>query len=92
MISMETQHLKSKNNLIGKAARKFVVLLVRFYQAAISPFLGSSCRHVPTCSNYMIEAVEEWGALKGGWMGIKRIARCHPWGTSGHDPVPRKDR
>jgi putative membrane protein insertion efficiency factor len=45
---------------------------------------------VPTCSNYTIEAIEEWGVLKGTWLGIKRISKCHPWGTSGYDPVPKK--
>ncbi len=66
-------------------------MLVKFYQAAISPYLGSHCRHSPTCSYYMIEAVEEWGVLKGVWLGLKRIGKCHPWGTSGHDPVPKKE-
>ena len=67
---------------------KFIVGLVRFYQLAISPWMGSSCRYSPTCSQYMIEAVNEWGPLKGFWLGIKRIGRCHPWGDHGHDPVP----
>ncbi|MFZ6051928.1 membrane protein insertion efficiency factor YidD [Halocola ammonii] len=62
---------------------------IRFYQAAISPLLGSNCRHQPTCSNYSIEAIKEWGVLKGTWMGMKRISKCHPWGTQGYDPVPK---
>lgn len=69
---------------------KLIIGLVRFYQLAISPWLGSSCRYSPTCSQYMIEAVNEWGPLKGFWLGIKRIGRCHPWGDHGHDPVPKK--
>ena len=69
---------------------KLIIGLVRFYQVAISPWLGSSCRYTPTCSQYMIEAVNEWGPLKGFWLGIKRIGRCHPWGGHGHDPVPKK--
>ncbi len=69
-----------------------IIGLVRFYQLAISPWLGKSCRYSPTCSQYMIEAVQEWGPLKGGWMGLKRIGRCHPWGGHGHDPVPKKDK
>ncbi|SMO81004.1 membrane protein insertion efficiency factor YidD [Gracilimonas mengyeensis] len=69
---------------------KLIVGLVRFYQLAISPWLGKSCRYSPTCSQYMIEAVNEWGPLKGFWLGIKRIGRCHPWGGDGYDPVPRK--
>ncbi len=67
-----------------------IVGLVKFYQLAISPWLGRSCRYSPTCSQYMIEAVNEWGPLKGFWMGIKRIGRCHPWGGDGFDPVPKK--
>ncbi len=67
---------------------KLLIGLVRFYQLAISPWLGSSCRYSPTCSQYMIDAVKEWGPLKGFWLGIKRIGRCHPWGGDGHDPVP----
>lgn len=67
-----------------------IIILVKFYQAAISPWLGKSCRYQPTCSRYMIEAVEEWGPLKGFWLGIKRIGTCHPWGGEGYDPVPRR--
>ena len=71
--------------------KTLIVWLVKFYQMAISPYLGRSCRYTPTCSNYMIEAVNEWGPLKGFWMGLKRVGRCHPWGDSGHDPVPKKN-
>lgn len=67
-----------------------IITLVKFYQAAISPWLGKSCRYSPTCSRYMIEAVEEWGPLKGFWLGIKRIGSCHPWGGEGYDPVPKR--
>ncbi len=68
---------------------KFLLIaLVRFYQAALSPYLPNSCRYTPTCSQYMIEAVQKHGPLKGGWMGLKRFARCHPWGGHGPDPVP----
>jgi putative membrane protein insertion efficiency factor len=69
---------------------KLIVGLVRFYQLAISPWLGKSCRYQPTCSQYMIEAVDEWGPLKGFWLGIKRIGSCHPWGGHGYDPVPKR--
>ncbi len=67
------------------------LLLIRFYQLSISPLLGSHCRHTPSCSHYTAQAIQEWGLLKGIVLGAKRIARCHPWGTSGHDPVPRRN-
>ncbi|MBK6355880.1 MAG: membrane protein insertion efficiency factor YidD [Betaproteobacteria bacterium] len=62
--------------------------LVRIYQYAISPFLGRSCRHVPSCSAYMVEAIQKYGAFRGGWLGLKRVGRCHPWHPGGYDPVP----
>lgn len=64
------------------------ILLIRFYQIFISPFLGANCRYTPTCSQYGKEAVLKYGPFKGGWMAIRRILRCHPWGGHGHDPVP----
>ncbi|MTI26365.1 membrane protein insertion efficiency factor YidD [Fulvivirga kasyanovii] len=75
-----------------KLIKLIFILPIRFYQLAISPLLGSNCRHTPTCSSYMIGAIEEWGPLKGTWLGLKRISRCHPWGTSGYDPVPKKEK
>ena len=62
--------------------------LVRAYQLLISPWLGRPCRHTPSCSAYAIEALRRFGVLRGGWLTVKRLARCHPWGTSGYDPVP----
>ena len=76
------------NNLLIKP----FILLVRFYQLAISPWLGSNCRYQPTCSSYMIEALKEHGLLKGLWLGTKRIGRCHPWGGHGYDPVPKNKK
>lgn len=68
---------------------KFLVIsLVKAYQAILSPYLPNSCRYTPTCSQYMIQAVTRYGPIKGGWMGLKRWGRCHPWGGSGYDPVP----
>lgn len=69
--------------------RKIFILPIRFYQLSISPLLGSNCRHTPSCSQYTIEAIREWGVIKGIWLGMKRISRCHPWGTHGYDPVPK---
>jgi putative membrane protein insertion efficiency factor len=68
-------------------ARPFI-WLVRGYQLAISPFLPPSCRFYPTCSCYAIEALQRHGPLKGLWLAIRRIGRCHPWNPGGHDPVP----
>jgi putative membrane protein insertion efficiency factor len=64
------------------------IALIRLYQLVISPWLGPKCRYTPTCSQYGIEALKKHGLLKGGWLTIKRIARCHPWGGHGYDPVP----
>lgn len=66
------------------------VLLVRFYQIVISPILPAACRYEPTCSHYMIEALQKHGLFYGGFLGIKRIISCNPWGGSGYDPVPQK--
>ena len=66
------------------------VLLVKFYQTAISPFTPSSCRFEPTCSTYMIQALQKHGLLYGGFLGLKRIVNCNPWGRTGYDPVPDK--
>lgn len=64
------------------------ILLIRFYQIAISPWIGPKCRFTPTCSHYGIEAFQKYGPIKGMWLTIKRVSRCHPWGDSGYDPVP----
>jgi len=74
---------------VVKAAIKGVfLLLIRAYQLLLSPMLGASCRYTPTCSQYAVEAIHKYGPFKGGWLALKRIARCHPWGGHGHDPVP----
>ena len=65
------------------------IVPIKIYQILISPLLGPSCRFTPTCSQYTIEAIQKYGPLKGGWLGFRRIIRCHPWGGCGHDPVPR---
>lgn len=65
-----------------------MILLIRLYQITLSPFIGQSCRYIPTCSNYGIEAIKKYGAIKGGWLTLKRILSCNPWGGSGYDPVP----
>ncbi|MFW6042606.1 MAG: membrane protein insertion efficiency factor YidD [Chloroflexota bacterium] len=68
--------------------KKITLILIRIYQNTISRVTPPSCRFTPTCSHYTYEAIEKYGFLKGGWMGLKRISRCHPWHPGGHDPVP----
>lgn len=65
-----------------------LILLARLYQLTLSPLLGGHCRFLPTCSHYFIEAVEKHGALVGGFLGLRRLLRCHPFSRGGHDPVP----
>ena len=73
---------------MSKFLSMFLIKVIRLYQLLVSPWLGESCRHTPTCSAYSIEAIRRFGSLKGGWLTAKRISKCHPWGTSGYDPVP----
>ena len=75
-------------NLLHRVLIFLVLLPVHFYRKCISPFTPPSCRYTPTCSQYMVEAVRKYGPFKGTWLGLKRVARCHPWGGSGYDPVP----
>ncbi len=65
--------------------------LIKGYRWTISPVLAGSCRHYPSCSAYGVEAVERHGAVHGGWLTLKRVARCHPWNDGGYDPVPGSD-
>ena len=64
-----------------------LLFLLRSYKAAVSPFLPPACRFIPTCSEYACDAVERYGALRGGWMGVRRVLRCHPFHPGGYDPV-----
>ncbi len=68
----------------------FFLKLIRFYQLFISPLIGSNCRFSPTCSSYATQALKTHGLFKGGWLSLRRILKCHPWGSSGYDPVPEK--
>lgn len=77
---------KSAPNL--PAMSGILIRLVKLYKAILSPHLPAACRYQPTCSSYMIGALEKYGFLKGFWLGLKRIGRCHPWGGHGYDPVP----
>lgn len=66
------------------------ILFIRVYQLIISPMLGSNCRFIPTCSEYAMESLKEYGLIKGIFLSIKRLGKCHPWGSHGYDPIPTK--
>jgi uncharacterized protein len=77
---------------MNRLLQYILIAPIRVYQIFLSPLLGANkCRYTPTCSQYMIEAILEWGIFKGTWLGLKRIVSCHPWGGHGHDPVPKKE-
>jgi putative membrane protein insertion efficiency factor len=72
--------------------RHLAALLIRVYQWTVSPLLGPVCRFHPSCSQYTLEAIERFGLIRGGWLGLARLARCHPWHPGGFDPVPAEQR
>ena len=72
--------------------RSFIFGLLKMYRWLLSPILPCSCRYLPTCSEYALEAVQKYGVLGGTWLTIKRILKCHPWGEMGHDPVPSNSK
>ena len=75
-------------NIFKSIIGAFFLLLIKVYQYLISPILPNACRYTPTCSQYGVEAIKKHGPFKGGWLTLKRISRCNPWGGHGHDPVP----
>ena len=76
--------------MLNKVATFPLLILIRGYQLIISPLLGSNCRFMPTCSEYALESLRSYGLIKGSYLTIKRIGKCHPWGSNGYDPIPTK--
>ena len=74
--------------MIRRLLTGLLLLLIHFYRYCISPLTPPSCRYTPTCSEYAVQALRKHGPLRGSWLAVKRIMRCHPWGGSGYDPVP----
>lgn len=73
---------------LSRATAGLLLGLIRAYQYLLSPWVGGACRYTPTCSAYAADAIRRFGPLRGGWLTVKRLARCHPWGSAGYDPVP----
>ena len=82
----------SKQRVPSRAPVRMALLVVRGYQLMLRPMLSGQCRYLPTCSEYAAEAIATHGVLRGGWMGLTRVMRCHPFGGSGFDPVPLDSR
>ena len=74
--------------ILCKALERLMLALIWYYRHCISPLTPAACRYTPTCSQYAVEAIKKYGPFKGGWLALKRILRCNPWGGSGYDPVP----
>lgn len=84
----QEEHVKRQRRARWLHPASWVLLLIRGYQRWISPLLGSNCRYYPTCSSYAAQAIDHHGLGRGGWLSLRRIARCHPFHEGGHDPVP----
>ena len=76
--------------MINKIIALPLILIIKTYQIFISPMIGQNCRYLPTCSEYTVECLKQFGIIKGAFISIKRISNCHPWGSHGYDPVPNK--
>lgn len=86
------QHRTPIRRVIADVPRRVVVGLLRCYQLVISPLYGPTCRYYPSCSSYALLAVQRHGVLRGGWLAVRRLARCHPWAAGGVDDVPEPPR
>lgn len=84
--------MENMKSLIITFFNNLLILPIRLYQIFLSPLLGKNCRYTPTCSHYSIDAIREWGPIKGTWLAIRRIVSCNPWGGSGYDPVPKREK
>lgn len=80
--------MSSRPGVLSRTARAVAIAPIRFYKSLVSPLLPPSCRFQPTCSSYALTSIERFGVARGGWLAIKRIARCHPFSEGGYDPVP----
>ncbi|HMM76124.1 MAG TPA: membrane protein insertion efficiency factor YidD [Gammaproteobacteria bacterium] len=80
--------MRAKASALSRLVARLLVGAILVYRYTLSPWLGPRCRFLPSCSAYALEAVQRHGAWRGGWLAVKRLCRCHPWGGSGHDPVP----
>jgi len=80
--------MKKIFSLISKGLADVMIGFIKLYQWTLSPLIGRACRYTPTCSNYGLQAIRKYGPFKGGWLTLKRVLSCNPWGGSGYDPVP----
>ena len=76
--------------MVNKIITYPLIILIRIYQLILSPIIGQNCRYQPTCSEYTLECLKQFGILKGTFLSLKRVIKCHPWGSQGYDPVPNK--
>ena len=88
---MAPRDMAPSNMARGSLAAAALIAAIKAYRLTLSPWLGRQCRYLPTCSVYAEEAVQRSGAARGAWLAAKRLGRCHPWGSSGYDPVPEPD-
>ena len=76
--------------MINNILNLIIIIFLKFYQVFISPIIGQNCRYLPTCSEYSIQSLKKFGIIKGLFLSVRRVSKCHPWGNHGYDPVPNK--